>query len=158
MGEKKALELLQESGFHEVFDMNGPEGKPNFPFADISAVRSGVRYLIGVKTRNKYTSTGGINPCYNYHKKTMNVADIAALYKATPAWLVIPVIPELNQFSAYFGTLDQVNEGKERYSIPTTQAAFPFYECLADGIQDGTLISEFSNGGFAAHMRKNGLS
>jgi hypothetical protein len=58
-GEAKALALLQRAGFSKVRDMNAES--MNHPFGDIHAERLGVRYMIGVKTRNKYQVSGLLN-------------------------------------------------------------------------------------------------
>jgi len=89
-GERKALTLL--SGAKFVRDLN--ESTFNHPFRDIAAERSGIRYMIGVKTRNKYTARGALNPTYNIRKKGANVAAIAEQHDAQLAWVAIQVIPE----------------------------------------------------------------
>jgi len=50
--------------------------------------------MIGVKTRNKYTARGALNPTYNIRKKGANVAAIAEQHDAQLAWVAIQVIPE----------------------------------------------------------------
>ena len=51
IGEVLAAERLEQSGFSDVADLNATQ--TNYPFADISAVREGKRFLISVKTRNE---------------------------------------------------------------------------------------------------------
>jgi len=43
---------------------------------------------------------------------------IGKRYNADLAWVAIQVIPELQTFNAYFGTIKQIQERKERFSIP----------------------------------------
>ena len=79
-GERKALTLLSGAKFANVRDLN--EATFNHPFGDIAAERSGIRCMIGVKTRNKYTARGALNPTYNIRKKGANVAAIAERHNA----------------------------------------------------------------------------
>src|ERR1700730_5589494 len=65
-GERKALTLLRNANFANVRDLNA--ATLNHPFGDISAERGGIRYMIGVKTRNKFTAKGPLNPTYNIRK------------------------------------------------------------------------------------------
>jgi hypothetical protein len=121
----------------------------NFPFADIYAERGGVRYLIGVKTRNKHQASGLLNPCFNVRKKGFDVGGIAAQYGATLAWVAIQAVPELSTCCAYFGTVDQIQERGERFSIPMTDAAVSRYQCLASDEVDESLDPRLTNGGFS---------
>jgi hypothetical protein len=150
-GERKALSLLQGAGFSNARDMN--EEIFNFPFADIYAERNGTQYLIGVKTRNKYQASGPLNPCFNVRKKGFDVNGIAAQYGATLAWVAVQAIPELSTCWAYFGTVDQIQECGERFSIPMTDAAVSRYECLASDEVDESLDPRLTNGGFPMFLR-----
>src|SRR6266536_3232229 len=58
-GEAKALTLLKLAGFSGVRDVNAETH--HHPFGDIYAERSGERYLIGVKTRNRFQASGPLN-------------------------------------------------------------------------------------------------
>lgn len=145
-GERKALSLLQQAGFDHVRDMN--EEIFNFPFADIYAERAGARYLIGVKTRNMYQASGPLNPSFNVRKKGFNVGEIVTRYEATLAWVAIQVIPELGTYWAHFGTVDQIQEHGERFSIPMREQFLSRYECLACREIDESLVPRLSNGGY----------
>ena len=79
-GEQKALGLLARAGFSDVQGLTR-----NYPFGDICATRDGKRYLIGVKTRNKYQVSGVINPTYNVRKRGADVESIAQRHKAVLA-------------------------------------------------------------------------
>jgi hypothetical protein len=64
VGELLAAERLKQHGFTEVEDLN--QRRANYPFADLLAVRDGIRYLIGVKTRNEMRQGEvGLNESYN---------------------------------------------------------------------------------------------
>lgn len=146
-GESKAPSLLAKAGFANVRDVNVETH--NHPFGDIYAERSGKRYLIGVKTRNKYQASGPLNATYNIKKNGMDVSAIALRYNAQLAWVTLQVIPELQVYSGYFGTIAQIEEGGERFSVRMGPDAILKYECLADEERDLTIKLAWSNGGWA---------
>ena len=150
-GEKKAVGLLKRAGFGNVKDMNAESF--NHPFGDIYAERDGARYLIGVKTRNKYQVSGLINPTYNVRKRGADVKALAQQYNATLAWVAIAVVPEEQKFSAYFGTIAQIEEAGERFSIPMRPEQTKRYECLSRPTEerDQSISAEWSNGGYLRH-------
>jgi hypothetical protein len=152
-GEKKAIELLKRADFQNVRDMNAESS--NHPFCDIYAERGGRRYLIGVKTRNKYQASGLINPTYNVRKRGADVRTIARRHSAVLAWIAIPVVPELQKFGAFFGTIAQIEEAGERFSIPMKPEHIGQYECLTRSLEefDRSIRPEWSNGGYARSTR-----
>ncbi len=133
-GERKAADLLKRAGFLEVRDMNAESA--NHPFGDIFAERDGVRYLIGVKTRNRYQVSGLINPTYNVRKRGADVEAVARRHSAALAWVAIAVIPEEQTFSAFFGTIVQIDGDGERYSIPMQPEQTARYECLSRPLEE----------------------
>jgi hypothetical protein len=145
-GEKRALALLKGAGFRNVRDINLEF--PNHPFCDVYAERNGTPYIIGVKTRNKFQVSGTLNPTYNIRKRAADVHKIAHRYKAELAWVAIQTIPELQQFSAFFGTIAQIEEDGERFSIRMNPEYTRNYLRLADQQIDTSLRPEWSNGGF----------
>jgi hypothetical protein len=145
-GEQKTLLLLTRAGFSNIRDLNKPA---HHPFADVYAERRSTRYLIGVKTRNKFQVSGLLNPTYNVKKKGADVRTIAARYGAELAWVAIQIVPELHVLWSYFGTVEQIEENGERFSIPMRASDTVRYECLANNETDQTLRPEWSNGGFA---------
>jgi len=68
-GEAKALELLKRPGSGFVNAMDVIAETHNHPFGDIYAERGRERFLIGVKTRNKYRDIGKLNTEYNVKKR-----------------------------------------------------------------------------------------
>jgi len=152
-GENKAIDLLKRAGFRNVRDMNAESS--NHPFGDICAERNASRYLIGVKTRNKYQASGLINPTYNVRKRGVDVGAVARRHKAILAWVAIPVIPEERSFSAYFGTIDQIENAGERFSIPMRPEQTVRYECLSRPLEesDPSIRPEWSNGGYPRRRR-----
>ncbi|RWK87957.1 MAG: hypothetical protein EOR52_14985 [Mesorhizobium sp.] len=145
-GEVKAIALLVRSGFSNVRDMNA--SAVNYPFGDIYAERTGVRYLIGVKTRNKYQVSGQLNPCYNIRKKGADVLAIANRHNARLAWVANQVIPERQLVWSYFGTISLIEDRGERFSIPLRASDTSKYECLAEEEEDVSIRQEWSNGGY----------
>lgn len=147
-GERKAVDLLKRAGFQNVRDMNAESA--NHPFGDIFAERDGMRCLIGVKTRNKYQVSGLINPTYNVRKRGADVRAIARRHSATLAWVAIAVIPEGQTFSAFFGTIAQIEDAGERFSIPMQPQQTARYECLSRPREEvnSSILTEWSNGGY----------
>jgi hypothetical protein len=147
-GEQKAVELLERAGFTDIHELNSEFR--NHPFGDIRAARGRKRYLIGVKTRNKYQTSGLLNPTYNVRKRGNDVEKIARLHHADLAWVAISVIPETQKFSAYFGTLSQIQEHGERFSIPMQPVRTTQYERLSRSPEefDSSIHEEWSNGGY----------
>jgi hypothetical protein len=132
--EKKAIDLLKRAGFRNVRDINAETF--NHPFGDIYAERDGARYLIGVKTRNKYQVSGLINPTYNVRKRGVDVNSVARKCNATLAWVGIALVPEEQRFSAYFGTIAQIEDAGERFSIPMKPEQTTRYECLSRRVEE----------------------
>jgi hypothetical protein len=147
-GEQKAVKLLERAGFTDIRELN-TEFR-NHPFGDICATRGGRRYLIGVKTRNKYQVNGMLNPTYNVRKRGADVEAIARQHGAVSAWIAISVIPEMQKFSAYFGTLSQIQDRGERFSIPMQPKYTAKYESLSRPVDefDSSIQADWSNGGF----------
>jgi DNA invertase Pin-like site-specific DNA recombinase len=142
-GEQKAAALLERAGFTAIRDLN--EDRPH-AFGDLFAERAGRRYLISVKTRNKYQEGGSLNTSYNVREKGADVQAIANKYKAELAWVALQVIPERRIFWAYFGTIEQIDRKGERFSIPMRAVDTREYEPLAEGETDDSLQAEWSNG------------
>jgi hypothetical protein len=152
-GEQKAVALLERAGFGEIRELNTEF--PNHPFGDICATRGGTRYLIGIKTRNKYQASGLLNPTYNVRKRGVDVEAIARRHEAILAWVAISAVPEEQNFSAYFGTIDQIDHAGERFSIPMRPEDTDGYECLSRPREelDQSIRLEWSNGGYPRRRR-----
>jgi hypothetical protein len=154
-GEQKGAELLKRVGFTDVRELNTEF--PKHPFGDICAMRNGVRYLIGIKTRNKYQVSGFLNPTYNVRKRGINVQAIAQAQQAILAWVAISVVPEAQTFSAYFGRLEQIQDRGERFSIPMNPEQTSRYECLSRPLEefDPSISPEWSNGGYPRAVKSS---
>jgi len=148
LGENLAAEGLKEQGFTDVENLN--LRRHNYPFGDLLATKDGVRYFIGVKTRNETRQGGGLNESYNLvlisdpanktlkeqgktvHQITemllMEVSELAAGLGATPAWATVSIRATSGTYSAYFGSVAQLGN---RRSVPMTPKACATYQCLA---------------------------
>jgi hypothetical protein len=163
LGEILAAERLKHNGFTDVDDLNA--GRTNFPFADLLATSGGVRYLIGVKTRNEMRQGFvGLNESYNlvlvsdrlnYELKAQGkttaqitamlwaeVAELAKRYDATPAWITVPIRATAGTYSAYFGVV--ANLGNIR-SVKMTRVACAGYRCLGRDISDVRVTPDLLN-------------
>ncbi len=142
-GEKKALSLLYKADFEDIENLN--DRVSNHPFADVLARRGNRWFLIGVKTRNKLTSKGNLNSTYNVRKKGKDLKALASEYNAELAWVAIQVDPENRKFNAFLGTVDQIEDIGERFSIPMSETYTVNYECLAQNEIDRSIKPEWSN-------------
>ena len=152
-GERKSLDLLARAGFSAIRDVNAETF--NHPFGDIYAERGADRYLIGVKTRNKYQISGTLNPTYNIRKKGADVRAIARRYDAQLAWVSIQIIAERRVFWSYFGTIALIEERRERFSIPMQASQISRYLCLACEETDPAISPAWSNGGYGRRRDPN---
>lgn len=146
-GEKITMGLLESAGFTAVRYMGAYH-----PFADYYAERKGHRFIISVRTRNMYLKNANsrdgklkINPCYNICKKTTDVRQIANIHNAEPAWITIQVDAEAQSYSAYFGTIADLNAKGERYSVPMTPDCTAGYDSLASDWRDLEIKPEWTN-------------
>ena len=128
--------------------MNGAKVRPWV--GHISAERDGTPYRIQVTTRNRYRQNGLINPSYNILKRGADVEAIARQYSAALAWVAIAVVPEEQEFRAFFGTIAQIQDAGERFSIPMKPEQQEWYERLSRPLEeyDQSIRTEWSNGGY----------
>ena len=90
-----------------------------------------------------------MNETYNIKKKGADVRVIGDRYNAELSWVAIQVVPELQTFNAYFGTIAQIEEVKERFSIRMKPEYTKIYERLGSEDEfDPSLRAEWSNGGY----------
>lgn len=132
LGEFLAEELLNESGFKNVKNLNKAEFLNN-PFFDIYAERDRYKYAISVKTRNKYeNSVAGIKLNSRY-KLTDDpkkfVEEARSKYNSEAAWVAISADIDKGVFDAYFGTL--LSLFGNRKGINMSRSAVEGYEHLA---------------------------
>jgi hypothetical protein len=141
IGEQLALAELALHGFTEIRHLNHPKkNHPFAPFADISAERNGLKFWIGVKTRNKYQNEGTINPCYKIDPRGRALA--VQLEQSVPgtiaACIGISVVlserscfdGELsNSYSCYFALLRNLTD---RQGMGMRKRQLASYEPLAE--------------------------
>ncbi|RWD65984.1 MAG: hypothetical protein EOS36_06205 [Mesorhizobium sp.] len=162
LGEVLAAEALVRNGFQGVRNLN--DDVHNQPFADLLAEKDGIRYLIGVKSRNEECDVGGLNASYNcvlvpgginwrVKEQGASVDDITALalsqvhllagrFGAIAAWVTVPLRPMEGTYAAYFGLLKDLGN---RRSIPMTGAARVGSTCLADWAPDTRITRDLCN-------------
>jgi hypothetical protein len=159
LGEAIASERLVARGF------DCKPTPPNYPYADLIAVRGAERYFVGVKARNEKRAAGkGDNGSYNIVKisdakrrlleergKTENditqmlwheVRLRAKAFDAVPAWVTIPILPLDGIYSAYFGV---VPEGYRTRSIPMTAQARRTHDRLIERQFDQRITPDLLN-------------
>lgn len=162
IGEQLAAECLIATGFTGVKNLNRDV---NFPYADIIASQSGISFLIGVKSRNEFRDNGKLNESYNAilirddKRKLLEglgkseaeitailwngVDEIAARWRATPAWVTVAMRPERGTYSAYFGLASAI---RHRRSIPMKPADRNGYVLLAPvGTKDARITADLHN-------------
>lgn len=163
VGEEIAAACLLQNGFTEVIDLNTV--RRNYPFADVMAVKDGVRFFIGVKTRNEMKQgRSALNESYNLilannarnrilKEQGLSVDQITSMLldevwtlarkvEAVPAWITIPVNVTTSTYSAYFGLLEDL--GHKR-SVPMTMAARARYLALSENTFDPRLTPALLN-------------
>ena len=93
-----------------------------------------------------YQVSGKLNGEYNIRKKGADVLSIARRYNADLGWVAIQVIPERQTFNAYFGTIAEIEESKERFSIPMKPDKTARYVRLGQEDEfDSSIRPEWSN-------------
>lgn len=131
VGEQLAPMLLKRAGFTGIVDLNGRHY--NYPFGDFLAERNSTRYVISVKTRNKWELPGPpkLNSRYRLGEKCEELAAAAEeRERAVAAWLAISVAP--STFDAFFGTVQLLlSLGLNAKGIQMTEKYTRCYECLA---------------------------
>ncbi len=109
LGELFAIKTLVDEQFDKIRNLN--DEHRNTPFADIYAERNGKKYIISVKSRNRYQRDGKENPSYNLGDNAYEKAKrVAEEYNAEPYWMAIPF--DTHSYSVYFGSLECLNGAK----------------------------------------------
>ena len=92
--------------------------------------KDGKKYLISVKTRNKYENNGKLNSRYklgrNLSTKIEKALSLPEFSECEPAWLAIAM--EEKTCDAYFGLISELEGGN---GIPMSVKAFNTYTCFA---------------------------
>ena len=127
LGEALAEKLLRKAGFTNVRNLNIENN--NNKYADIYAEKGAEKYVISVRTRNKYENNGSLNGRYKLKADCHEqAAKMEKKFDASAAWVTIAIETDKGTFDAYFGTLEslQGNTG-----VPMSEKATCNYEKLA---------------------------
>lgn len=109
LGELFAIKSLVDKKFDKIRNLN--DDSMNETFADIYCEKDGMKYIVSVKSRNKYQKNGKLNTRYNLGKDVYQKASNSEKkYLAKAFWLAIQF--DHNSFSIYFGSLDELNGSK----------------------------------------------
>lgn len=109
LGELFAIKSLVDKKFDRIRNLN--DDSMNETFADISCEKDGVKYIVSVKSRNKFQKNGMLNTRYNLGKNVHEKALASEKkYKAIACWLAIQF--DHSTFSIYFGQLNELNGSK----------------------------------------------
>ena len=139
LGELIAIKVLVDNEFEKIRNLN--DQKKNFPYGDLYAEKKGNRFVISVKSRNKYQRNGKINSRYKLGEGCYEHAeDACRQYKAKPYWMAIQF--EGGKYSAYFGSLSQL-DGKK--GIPMGTIHLSQYKCLAENKEHGIDFKPYLN-------------
>lgn len=139
LGELLAIKALVDNGFNNIRNLN--DQKKNFPYADLYAERETEKYVISVKARNRYQSSGKLNGRYKLGKNYHDYAKQAeSKFNAKAAWLALSISDDI--YSVYFGTLESLN-GKS--GILMTEKNLKHYECLVNERAHNIDFSPYKN-------------
>ena len=109
LGELFALKSLVDQKFDKIRNLN--DQNMNEKFADILCEKDGKRFVVSVKSRNKFQKSGSLNTRYNLGSGAYEKAAYAEnKYNATACWLAVQF--DKNCFSIYFGSLKELKESK----------------------------------------------
>jgi hypothetical protein len=139
LGELIAIKSLVDNDFEKIRNLN--DQKKNFPYGDLYAEKNGKRYVISVKSRNKYQRSGKVNSRYKLGERCYEDAKAACCqYDAEPYWMAIQF--EGDKYSVYFGSLS-ILDGKKGIPMATTHLSK--YQCLAKGKEHGIDFKPYLN-------------
>jgi hypothetical protein len=139
LGELLAIKALVDNGFNNIRNLN--DQKRNYPYSDLYAERGDQKYVISVKTRNRYQNNGHLNDRYKLGTDCKSKARQAELkFNATAAWMAISILDDV--YSVYFGTLDAL-AGKN--GIPMGDNDITKYDCLAKEKHHGLDFKPYKN-------------
>jgi Holliday junction resolvase-like predicted endonuclease len=109
LGELFAIKALVDKQFDRIRNLN--DNRMNEKFADIICEKDGFRYVISVKSRNKFQKNGSLNARYKLGSSCYEKALSAEKkYNASAYWMAIQF--DHKSFSIYFGSLQELNGSK----------------------------------------------
>jgi hypothetical protein len=119
LGELIAIKTLVYRGYEKIININ--DVKINYPFADLYAEKEGNKYVISVKSRNKYEKNSiKINNRYKLGKNAHENAEKAEIeYNAKAYWMAIQF--DVKSYSVFFGSLKELEELENANAIPVSK-------------------------------------
>ena len=115
LGELVAIKVLVDNRYEKIINLN--DNKLNFPFADLYAEKEDKKFVISVKSRNKYQKDNKLNAFYNLGKNFLDKALSAQNeYNAIPYWMAIQF--DKTTYSVYFGSIESL---RNKNAIPLRQ-------------------------------------
>lgn len=112
LGELFGIKALVDNSFERVINLN--DKRMNYPYGDLYAEKENKKYVISIKSRNKYQKNNSLNSHYNLGNNAYQKAKAAEIeYGAKAYWMAI----QFDEFtySIYLGSLDELNQ---RNAIP----------------------------------------
>ena len=112
LGKLIALKVLVDNSFKKIVNLN--DENPKYPFANLYAEKEGKKYVIKVRTRNKYQKDNTLNAFYKlggnaYDKALEAMKDL----NAKAYWMAVQF--DEHSYSIYFGSLEELGN---KDSIP----------------------------------------
>jgi len=105
------------------------------------AEKDGKRYLISVKSRNKYQRDGTLNSRYKLGDKCYENAKVACeQYKAEPYWMAVQF--DSDRYSVYLGSVALLDGNK---GVPMSPPNLSRYVCLVDNKEHGIDFRPYLN-------------
>jgi hypothetical protein len=144
-GEDRALQKLLEKKFDKIEKM-----PRNFPFFDLMAKQGTRRFLIPVRTRNKFTAKGKLKKNnYNLYTKEghfESASKIATFFGAEIVWVAVTIDTMTKTFCAYTGDVDLFKPKRPLPNyIPMRPGDVPKHDCLARDVFDEEISESWSN-------------
>ena len=133
LGIELALECLRDRRFMNV-SANRSQG--TYPNAYITAERDGVKFFIGVTSREEIGADGAYNHCYNLVKTAADLHQArrqARMLTAIPAFVALALRRTKGSFAAYFGPLERIDCARCIPMLPQDRYA---YELLQEREDD----------------------
>ena len=131
-GEFLARRALKSNGFEDV----RPPGASHRSYGSLLASKDGRKYIIEVKTRQKYKTNGLLNRRYKLTDANWrgglerSAAEAERRFRAKAHWIAVQIdlTGRSRSYSVYLGSLDQL---QGRSGIPMDPSSVKGYDCLA---------------------------
>jgi hypothetical protein len=109
LGELFAIKALVDKNFDKIRNLN--DNRRNEPFADLYCEKGRKKYIVSVKSRNKYQKDKQLNPRYNLGSAVYKKAlDAENKYNAKAHWMAIQF--DKHSYTIFFGSIDELNGSK----------------------------------------------